>query len=143
MIVQGSTLSDAGMPALRDLPDLESLNISTDLPGYAERRFGVTDAGLAALGELPLTQLSLHGRCMITDSGLEAVRGKPLTDLDLSGCVEVTDKGIDVLSDIQPPETLKRLNISGLRNVSPGMVKALKMHFVGSKLITKLVRFRD
>lgn len=117
------------MPALRDFPNLEGLDISCDTPrithlyAYGSRlEVKVTDTGLAALQGLPLTKLSLKNRNLITDAGLESLRGMPLTELDISDCAKLTDAGMDVVRAMP----LVRLGLSGRTKVSLAVVEELR-----------------
>ena len=61
--------------------------------GRWRRCAGVTDAGLAALREMPLTILDLEDCAWLTDAGLAALREMPLTQLNVEGCKGLSAEG--------------------------------------------------
>jgi serine/threonine protein kinase len=93
-----TSIGDAGMGHLIDLPQLGYLNLVATQ---------VTDEGLRALAGLPeLTQLYLS-RCAITDDGLPFLYQMRLTDLTLDG----TEISFDGLNQLAGNTTLRRLNV--------------------------------
>jgi serine/threonine protein kinase len=114
-----SSLDDAGLRALGELPALEHLFLN------ASR---VTDAGLPALGQFPtLTTLYLR-ETAVTDAGLESVgRLASLSELMLLGCQGVTDAG---LAHLRGLSTLKTLYLEGTK-ATPRGVAALQAALPG------------
>ena len=87
--LDGPLLTDRGIEALADLPDLEFLNLMSPRP----QRTRFSDASLVALGRLgSLKDLFLNGG-RFTDVGLDAVRGCPFDRLNLDA-IEASEAGI-------------------------------------------------
>ncbi len=74
----------------------------------------ITDAGLAHLAGLSLTQLNLTICENITDAGLAHLKGLPLTQLNLSACTNITDAGLAHLENLP----LTHLNLNECRNIT-------------------------
>lgn len=140
-MVQARGLSDADLPALARLKDLDRIDfgwgcmafpsritdrgleiLSTlDLPKLRHLAFGycdhISDAGLAHLATMQrIAELQIHGCGGITDAGLAQVaRMKGLATLDLRGCESISDAGIDALSSIP---SLRELLLGGCVRVT-------------------------
>lgn len=63
----------------------------------------IGDDGLAAIGSMPhLTGLRLPSRIRVTDAGLANISGLRLTELDLQDFVNITDDGLLALRPMAP-----------------------------------------
>lgn len=87
---ENRNITDSGLDALKALPWLTSINLSS---------CSLTNTGLAKLAALPrLTRLNLSYCNRITDLGLKSLTHlNRLTYLDLQGCVKITNGGLSRL----------------------------------------------
>jgi hypothetical protein len=106
--VAGKPLKDEDLVALKDpaFAQVTDLNLFAG-PGALSTGIDVTDAGLAHIRHLPLTDLCLRGT-MITDAGLIHLKNMPLTSLVL-GYTLITDAGLKQLASLP----LKTLDLEG------------------------------
>jgi hypothetical protein len=93
-IVRARKLSDADLPSLARLPQLEDVDFAS---GWGVEDAEITDQGLAKLAALGLPRLDYLnlGYCKkISDAGLAHVANmKTVTHLMLFGCPQITDDG--------------------------------------------------
>jgi serine/threonine protein kinase len=97
--IKGSWVTDQDLERLRDLTELEDLNLG----GCVER---VTDRGMAVLGKIQgLSRLNLDG-AGITDEGVARLR--PLTDLSVLSLSStgITDRGLESIRGMHRLERL-------------------------------------
>ena len=131
-------VTDAGIPALKDVRMLRGLNLSdtavsdagaaqlAEFPGLTDLRLSgtrLTDAGLAHLARLTNLELLYLGRTSVTDAGLKHLAGlKKLAELHLEG-TKCTDAGlVHILELPLPPLTM--LDLSGTRISASGAAAA-------------------
>jgi hypothetical protein len=95
--LRGTKVSDGDLPLLRDLPDLELLNLQDT---------SITDAGLEHVGRLQgLKRLSLQ-RSKVKDAGMEHLSGlTSMVELDLVG-LPITDAGLEHLHGLRNLEKI-------------------------------------
>lgn len=86
-----------------------------------EARSSFTDAGLAALREMPLTDLSMVWCVGVTGTGLSALSGLPLRRLDLTFCTGLRDVGMEALRGLP----IVRLNLHACWQITPAVIEIL------------------
>lgn len=140
-----TSVTDAGVAHLADLPELESLGITgshitsaalADLKRLSRlaslnlENTDVDDAGLAHLASMgQLSHLHLKG-CLVSDAGLKHLQPlESLTYLDLTD-TRVTDEGLEFLSSIR---SLSRLALDGTDVTDAGLI-----HLKGLTNLTSL-----
>ena len=125
--LDGENLTDNHLRVLRRFRQLKSLmaihvyHLGGPGPSFVIPKTSVSDEGLRALADLPLTNLVVTGPG-ITDGGLGHLRGLPLRHLTLDGAA-ITDEGLKLIAGLPLNElSLNDTHITdrGLANL-PGL----------------------
>lgn len=118
LALDGSLLTDRGIEALADLPDLELVTLSGPLNAAGR----LTDASLATLGKLRSLRFLSLGGGRFTAAGLDALQGLPLDRLDLDA-IEASEAA---LARLVAGRTFSYLGLHG-----PGVTDAVLPHLAG------------
>lgn len=110
--LDNTSISDAGLSSLRDLPLLKSLDLAGDEDSP------LSDLGLAQLRGLPLAALRLGGWYRATPDGMHALQGMPLTNLQLVGLEYFHEVGLGVLSGMLSLTSLDLSYTVGVRSLA-------------------------
>jgi hypothetical protein len=141
-VLDAGRLTEAGYAALKDLPHLRKLVLSSGaaadktLAAVADckhlralavvndpRLPGVSDAGLASLQRLTrLESLDLSGNARVTDKGMAVVKSLERLEFLYLAETAITDKG---LFELKPLDGLRTLNVAGTKVTSAGAEKFL------------------
>lgn len=110
----GATAKDEGLRQLAHLHNLKWLNLQSAQ---------ITDAGLAALKDKPITFLAVHGNPDITDRGVITISHLPIQTLLLSG-TGITDASLNTLLRM---EYLKSVEVDNTA-MTAGAKRRLRQH---------------
>ena len=119
--ISGGTFREALLPALLQLTNLQSLDLSNYSPDNS-----VSDSAIERLGTLQaLTGLNIGGASRVTDPGLQALTGLcALCDLTVSS-TNVSNTGLEPLSCLASLTILRAFNCSKLafQSLSPSSLR--------------------
>jgi hypothetical protein len=92
----------------------------------------ISDAGLAAIGEMKNVRHLMLVDCPITDEGLaHLVKMQQLVYLDLRGNAGITDRGLERLAE---KSNWQEIMLGGCRNVTPAAVTRLQAKYPKARI---------